>query len=128
MKRTWLILGAAALALLALAGLDRNQPTARAAATEGFQVSPRSGTPTGPAHAFVAAESPDGVFAFTPSVPGSGSRPVIAHYFPPLPLTIDKHDPENDYYARVYLRPEGEKGKYAAYGGYLRQRPLTGPH
>jgi hypothetical protein len=126
MKRTWLILGAAALALLALAGLNRNQPTALAA-TEGFRVSARTGAPSGAAYAFVAAESPDIAFAFTPSLPGSGSRPVIAHYFPPLPLTIDKHDPENDYYARVYLRPEGEKGKYAAYGGYLRQRPLPGP-
>ncbi len=68
MKRTWLILGAAALALLALAGLNRNQPTALAA-TEGFRVSARTGAPSGAAYAFVAAESPDIAFAFTPSLP-----------------------------------------------------------
>ena len=65
------------------------------AATEGFRVSQRTGTPTGSAHAFVTAESPDAVFAFRPSVPGSGGRPVIAHYFPPLPLTIGKYAIEN---------------------------------
>lgn len=49
---------------------------------------------------------------------------VFAHYFPPLPVSLDNEEPDRDYYARNYLDPEGERGKHAAYGGHLRDRPL----
>jgi len=96
-------------------------------APDGFATSMRTGAPQGPAFAFVAAESPPQAFAFSPSLPGSSTRPVIAHYFPPYPLTFGGRDPENDYYERHYLRPEGENGKFAAHGGLMRERPLPGP-
>lgn len=48
---------------------------------------------------------------------------VFAHYFPPYPISIDNERAENDYYARNYLRPSGEDGKHAEYGGLLRDRP-----
>lgn len=102
----------------------------RATATpkpDGFTTSLRSGTPSGPAHAYVAKESPAQAFAFRPSLPGDSTRPVIAHYFPPYPLTIGAYEGERDYYAQHYLRREGENGKFAPWGGMLRQRPLQGP-
>ena len=46
---------------------------------------------------------------------------------PPYPLTIGGRDPANDYYEKHYLRRDGENGKFAAYGGLLRERPLPGP-
>ncbi|MEU2155830.1 endo-1,3-alpha-glucanase family glycosylhydrolase [Streptomyces sp. NPDC019396] len=49
---------------------------------------------------------------------------VFAHYFPPYPLSFDNEPATQDYYARNYLTPQGEKGKHAAYGGLLRDRPL----
>ncbi|MEO3872055.1 glycoside hydrolase family 71 protein [Nonomuraea sp. B12E4] len=49
---------------------------------------------------------------------------MFAHYFSPYPISLDNQAPENDYYARNYLKPEGESGKHAAYGGLLRDRPL----
>lgn len=54
-------------------------------------------------------------------------RLVFAHYFPPLPVSLDDADPATDYYQVHYLRPEGENGKHAGYGGYLRDRPLPRP-
>lgn len=51
-------------------------------------------------------------------------RLVFAHYWPPLPVSIDNQDPAGDYYARNYLNPDGERGKHAAYGGHLRDRPI----
>lgn len=49
---------------------------------------------------------------------------VLAHYFPPLPVSLDNEEPDEDYYAQEYLDPEGEGGKHEDYGGYLRDRPL----
>lgn len=51
-------------------------------------------------------------------------KKVFAHYFYPFPLSIDGKRADSDYYNRDYLNPAGEKGKFAALGGYLRQRPL----
>ncbi|MFJ2033314.1 endo-1,3-alpha-glucanase family glycosylhydrolase [Streptosporangium sp. NPDC087985] len=61
--------------------------------------------------------------AGTASLRASGKM-VFAHYFTPYPVSLDNAAPENDYYARNYLKPEGESGKHAAYGGLLRDRPL----
>ncbi|MBB2899564.1 hypothetical protein FHR75_000352 [Kineococcus radiotolerans] len=81
-----------------------------------------------------AAERP-GASAFTtndvlpfdmPSASASKAQGklVFAHYMPSLPVSLDNADPANDYYARNYLKPGGEGGKHAAYGGFLRDRPL----
>ncbi|WP_262386877.1 glycoside hydrolase family 71 protein [Streptomyces sp. TRM49041] len=49
---------------------------------------------------------------------------VFAHYFTPFPLSLDNAPAADDYYARNYLTPDGERGKHQAYGGLLRDRPL----
>ncbi|MFI7445814.1 endo-1,3-alpha-glucanase family glycosylhydrolase [Nonomuraea indica] len=54
----------------------------------------------------------------------ASARKVFAHYFTPYPLSLDNQSPANDYYARNYLKPGGESGKHAAYGGLLRDRPV----
>ncbi len=58
------------------------------------------------------------------------SKKVFAHYFYPFPLSVENKSASDDYYNRNYLNKGGESGKWSAYGGYLRQRPLpvaTGP-
>ena len=68
-----------------------------------------------------------GCFAFDkPSVAAlrASPRKVFAHYFSPFPLSLDNQAPDRDYYARHYLSPSGESGKFQASGGYLRDRPL----
>jgi hypothetical protein len=54
-------------------------------------------------------------------------RRVFAHYFYPFPLQINNVPAATDYYNTEYLTVGGESGKHAAYGGYLRQRPLPVP-
>lgn len=54
-----------------------------------------------------------------------GGTKVLAHYFPPYPVSLDNKAASVDYYERNYLQPSGESGKFAAYGGLLRDRPLT---
>jgi hypothetical protein len=73
-----------------------------------------------------AAQDEAGVFPFDPlpaSVLASSPRKVFAHwnYFP---VSLDNKDPVLDYYTMHYLRPEGERGKFLASGGYMRERPL----
>lgn len=55
----------------------------------------------------------------------NGPHRVLAHYFNRFPLSIDNRPADRDYYATQYLQPEGERGKWAAQGGYLRSRPLA---
>jgi len=57
--------------------------------------------------------------------PVPGERKVFAHYFPPQPVSIDNAPPAEDYYARELLAVDGEGGKHATYGGYLRDRPAV---
>jgi len=52
---------------------------------------------------------------------------VFAHYFSPFPVSIDNRPADQDYYAKQFMTVDGENGKHAAYGGYLRQRPLPRP-
>ncbi|MCG5431657.1 hypothetical protein LV457_05040 [Mycobacterium sp. MYCO198283] len=51
-------------------------------------------------------------------------RKVFAHYMPNFPISLDNKPADSDYYTTQYLRPDGEGGIHAAYGGYLRDRPL----
>ena len=74
-----------------------------------------------------AEETPPGALPFVAASPGAGERLVLAHYFPPFPIQIGERGASGDYYERHYLRPEGENGKFARGGGYLRQRPLLPP-
>jgi Glycosyl hydrolase family 71 len=57
-----------------------------------------------------------------------GPRKVFAHYMPIFPISIDNNDGEKDYYATQYLTVNGESGKHASYGGYLRDRPPPRAH
>lgn len=54
----------------------------------------------------------------------SSPRKVFAHYFTPFPLSLDNKPAGLDYYASHYINPVGEKGIHAAYGGYIRERPI----
>jgi hypothetical protein len=70
---------------------------------------------------------------FTPYLPINlvdqpSPRKVFAHYMPGLPISIDNKEGSQDYYATEYLTPNGEDGKHAAYGGFLRDRPLPRAH
>jgi hypothetical protein len=54
----------------------------------------------------------------------ASSKKVFAHYFSPMPLSIDNVEPTQDYYNINFLRKSGEHNKFFSAGGYLRQRPL----
>ncbi len=54
----------------------------------------------------------------------SSPKKVFANWVPSLPISIDNKAPSSDYYAVNYLRPSGENSKHAAYGGFLRDRPM----
>ena len=54
----------------------------------------------------------------------TAGRKVFAHYMPHFPLSFDNKPSDSDYYTTQYLTPTGENGVHAAYGGYLRDRPL----
>ncbi|MCU1398795.1 MAG: hypothetical protein JWN62_1904 [Acidimicrobiales bacterium] len=55
----------------------------------------------------------------------ASSKKVFAHYMTTFPVSIDNEPPGSDYYASQYLLPSGEDGKFAASGGFIRERPLT---
>ena len=54
----------------------------------------------------------------------SSPRKAFANWVPSLPISLDNKAPTEDYYQRNYLSPYGENSKHAAYGGFLRDRPL----
>ncbi|MGB7364696.1 MAG: glycoside hydrolase family 71 protein [Rhodococcus sp. (in: high G+C Gram-positive bacteria)] len=63
--------------------------------------------------------------AISVDIPTAASqKKVFAHYFPPYPLSLDNVAPASDYYTTQYLNPNGENNKHAAYGGFLRDRPI----
>ncbi len=74
-----------------------------------------------------AAGGPRPFAAPSPVQLADPSRQVLAHYFPPYPISLDNEPAESDYYATHYLDPQGEGGRHAAYGGFLRERPLPRP-
>jgi glycosyl hydrolase family 71 len=78
-------------------------------------------------------EGPVQVSVATPWLPFNwvetqSRRVVFAHYMPNFPISIDNKDGDKDYYAKQYLTTDGENGVHAAYGGYLRDRPLPRAH
>jgi hypothetical protein len=72
--------------------------------------------------AFAAAQQVLPVKVAAPS--DTGPKMVFAHYFPPYPLSKDNLTASLDYYTTQYLSVDGEHGVHAAYGGFLRDRPL----
>lgn len=52
------------------------------------------------------------------------ARKVFAHYFTPFPVSLDNLAAPADYYGSQYLSPQGEGGKFAGSGGFIKQRPL----
>ena len=58
------------------------------------------------------------------SILKASPKKVFGHYFTPYPISIDNKEPNIDHYTNGYLEPNGENGKHAAYGGFLRERPL----
>jgi Glycosyl hydrolase family 71 len=54
----------------------------------------------------------------------ASSHKVFAHYFPVFPISMDNKPSGEDSYTTQFLNPEGQGGKYAATGGFIRERPL----
>lgn len=63
----------------------------------------------------------------SPSAPGVQAPMVLAHYMPCFPTSLDNEPSTQDHYATQYLQISGEGRRYAAQGGYLRDRPLPVP-
>lgn len=55
----------------------------------------------------------------------ASAKKVFAHFFGPYPLTWSNKAPGQDIYETTYLPVQGEGGKHAAYGGFLRDRPIS---
>ncbi len=76
------------------------------------------------------AKAPVASAASTPRLPfdmpalSTSSKLVFAHYLPSLVLSLDNKTPASDYYTVNYLAPRGEGGAHAAYGGFIRDRPV----
>ena len=51
-------------------------------------------------------------------------KKVFAHYFTPFPVSIDNKTAATDYYTSEYMSPQGEGGKFAGSGGFIKQRPM----
>lgn len=59
-----------------------------------------------------------------PSNTSGSSKQVFAHYVTPFPVSFDNKATSEDYYSKNYLQPSGENSKFAASGGFIRDRPL----
>lgn len=80
-----------------------------------------------PLHQTPGAAPDDPCLPFTMPVTDGlfgSSKKVFAHYFYPFPLSVENKSASDDYYNVNYLNKAGESGKWSAYGGFLRQRPL----
>lgn len=54
----------------------------------------------------------------------TSGKPVFGMYFPPYPITLENVPASRDYYTKNYLVASGENGKWAKYGGLIRDRPI----
>jgi Glycosyl hydrolase family 71 len=87
-------------------------------------------TPAAPATASTLVTASNGGDACLPAAMLSTSalfnapKRVFAHYFNPYPISIDNAASVDDYYNKNYLSKTGESSKWAAQGGFLRQRPM----
>ena len=55
----------------------------------------------------------------------TNGRLVFAHYHPFFATSLDNSPAASDYYQNQFLNPNGEGGKWASIGGYLRDRPIA---
>ena len=100
--------------------------TAAAASASALTLGPAPAASAAPAAA-TAATTRTGALPFDlPSVGAlrASPRKAFANWVPSLPISLDNKAPAVDYYQRNYLSPTGENSKHAAYGGYLRDRPM----
>ncbi|NUW37204.1 DNRLRE domain-containing protein [Nonomuraea sp. SMC257] len=118
--------GAYAFAITGTAGAQAVFHSAEATAGDGprLTVTYTEGAPGDDDESGATTDGPlPFTLASTSKLRASGKK-VFAHYFPPYPISLDNQAPASDYYARNYLKPEGESGKHSAYGGLLRDRPI----
>jgi hypothetical protein len=124
------VLGAAAAALFA--GCVAGQPYKGAPAAAAWA------SPTTPWDAIsrtaigaVGQETPDSVLPFErPSGAATAASPrkVFIYYFPFFEISMDNYPIAEDHWTVDYLQRNGEHGKFAAQGGFTRERPLpVGP-
>ena len=108
--------------------VSTTSPTSTASSTPTSSPSPTTTpTPTTTTNPGGPADDNDKLF-FAKST-ASTSRKVFGHYFAPLPRSRDNLNPlalggSGDYYDTQYLDASGESGQHAAYGGFLRDRPI----
>jgi len=77
---------------------------------------------------FVDRETPSSAWPFSTRESSDSTRKVFIHYFTPMQLTPDNKPAVVDYWNTQALLRSGIGGKYAAAGGYVRERPLpVGP-
>lgn len=63
----------------------------------------------------------------SPSVLRKTSKLVFAHYYSPMPISLDNKASDVDFYTRNYQNPNGLGGTSVAFGGVTRDRPLQRP-
>ena len=79
---------------------------------------------------FIRQESPEGCLPFSrPSQQelNNSTSKVWIDYFPPLPLSFANEGYMKGKYERGLLDPQGQGGRFARVGGYVRERPLPVP-
>lgn len=113
----------------ALALTACSRPVAPAASLSASPSPSQAPTVTRPPDPFpsdtAALPASDPALPFDPSAaPALPGRLVFAHYLPFFTRSIDNLPPARDYYATAFLAPGGENGVHAAYGGFLRDRPV----
>ena len=97
--------------------------TAAAASTIVLTPAPEAAAST----SSMAAATRTGALPFDPpsaSALRATPRKAFANWVPSLPISLDNKAPTEDYYKRNYLSPYGEGSRHAAYGCFLRDRPM----
>lgn len=101
--------------------------TAAAASTVVLTSAPEASAAPSSSTSAMAAATRTGALPFdlpSTSALRSSPRKAFANWVPSLPISLDNKNPSDDYYQRNYLSPYGENSRHAAYGGFLRDRPL----
>lgn len=84
-----------------------------------------AGLPSPDADATTSTPTPEWPFDRLPlSTLQSSSKKVYAHWHW-FPVSLDDKKGSTDYYATEFMTRNGESNHHAAYGGYLRERPIA---
>ncbi|MCG5430910.1 hypothetical protein LV457_01160 [Mycobacterium sp. MYCO198283] len=105
--------------------LIADQPAALTMSTASLTAATAEGPPSADMAAMAASAESTPYLPFDMPLGVPTEQKVYAHYVPWLPISLDNLPAEQDYYTTQYLNPLGEGGVHAAYGGYLRDRPLA---